>query len=282
MKNLTALMSSYVRAYHDTNSNIKIYSDMSKEILGKDYDKITGYLSAGISYFTSDYKGADPVNWIVNNVLAPSVLARSSFNFKHLQNEIKLGLKQYLILASGYDTSAFKVNNLVKVYEVDKEEVLNDKKERLKNIDKTNINYVGADLTSNWTLKLLETDFDKNKKTFVSLLGISYYLDKAVFKELVKKISDIIPYGSGILFDVPDEYFDNKIKGLAFSSEEEMKSFYNDKDIDDIATYSNALIYEKLDYIDINNFYFYNYNTLNPNNQIIAKKGVKYIYLVKF
>ena len=99
MKNLTALMSSYVRAYHSANSNIKIYSDMSKEILGKDYDKITGYLSAGISYFTSDYKGLDPVNWIVNNVLAPSVLARSSFNFKHLQNEIKLGLKQYLILA---------------------------------------------------------------------------------------------------------------------------------------------------------------------------------------
>ena len=282
MKNLTALMSSYVRAYHSANSNIKIYSDMSKEILGKDYDKITGYLSAGISYFTSDYKGLDPVNWIVNNVLAPSVLARSSFNFKHLQNEIKLGLKQYLILASGYDTSAFKVNNLVKVYEVDKEDVLNDKKERLKNIDKTNINYVGADLTSNWTPKLLETDFDKNKKTFVSLLGISYYLDKTVFKELVKKISDIIPYGSGILFDTPDEYFDNKIKGLAFSSDEEMKSFYNDKDIDDIAAYSNKLIYEKLDYIDINNFYFYNYNTLNPNNQKIAKKGVKYIYLVKF
>ena len=66
-----------------------------------------------------------------------------------------------------------RVNNLVKVYEVDKEDVLNDKKERLKNIDKTNINYVGADLTSNWTLKLLETDFDKNKKTFVSLVRSS-------------------------------------------------------------------------------------------------------------
>ena len=82
MKDLTALMSSYVRAYHSANSNIKIYSDMSKEILGKDYDKITGYLSAGISYFTSDYKGLDPVNWIVNNVLAPSVLILNIYKMR--------------------------------------------------------------------------------------------------------------------------------------------------------------------------------------------------------
>ena len=109
MKNLTALMSSYVRAYHSANSNIRIYSDMSKEILGKDYDKITGYLSAGISYFTSDYKGLDPVNWIVNNVLAPSVLARSSFNFKHLQKALDFAIVQKLLP---------KINGYYKDYEL--------------------------------------------------------------------------------------------------------------------------------------------------------------------
>ena len=142
----------------------------------------------------------------------------------------------------------------------------------------TTLNLAGIYALMNKKVLIIDLDiYNGSIATFVNST-----LDKTVFKELVKKISDIIPYGSGILFDTPDEYFDNKIKGLAFSSDEEMKSFYNDKDIDDIAAYSNTLIYEKLDYIDINNFYFYNYNTLNPNNQIIAKKGVKYIYLVKF
>ena len=34
-------------------------------------------------------------------------------------------------------------------------------------------------------------------------------------------------------------------------------------------------------YINLNNIYFYDYNTINPNNKIIAPKGVSYIMLVK-
>ena len=64
---------------------------------------------------------------MVNNNLVPSVLAKSAFNEYYLLNKINLGSKQYLILASGYDTSAFKVNKQLKVFELDKKEMIEDK-----------------------------------------------------------------------------------------------------------------------------------------------------------
>ena len=60
-----------------------------------------------------------------------------------------------------------------------------------------------------------------------------------------------------------------------------MKSTYTKKYILDISEGANTLIYEHLNYQDINNIYFYDYNTINPNNKIIAPKGVSYIMLVK-
>ena len=71
------------------------------------------------------------------------------------------------------------------------------------------------------------------------------------------------------------------MKSLAKEANEEMKSTYTKKDILDISEESNTLIYEHLNYQDINNTYFYNYNILNPNNKIMAYRGVSYIMLVK-
>lgn len=70
-------------------------------------------------------------------------------------------------------------------------------------------------------------------------------------------------------------------KNLAKEANEEMRSTYTKKDILEISEESNTIIYERLNYQDINNIYFYNYNILNPNNKIIAPRGVSYIMLVK-
>ena len=109
-------------------------------------------------------------------------------------------------------------------------------------------------------------------------------MDKEVFKNTIKIISNIIPSGSTIVFDYPNDNETEKEevnKSLAKEANEEMKSTYTKKDILDISEVSNTLIYEHLNYQDINNIYFYDYNTINPNNKIIAPKGVSYIMLVK-
>ena len=287
-KNMTALISSFARIYHTKNSNVKIYDDMyaDKIISENEYNKISETMKNGISFFNPDYKGDNSLKWIVNNNLAPSVLARSIFNEKHLLNEINLGLKQYIILASGYDTSGFKVNNKLKVFELDKKEMIEDKLNRINNakLDKTNITYIKTDFNFNWVNDLINSNYNSEDKTFCSMLGISYYLDKETFKNTIKQLSNIIPKGSTILFDYPNTFETKKEKlnqQLAKGANEEMKSVYSYKDIEKIAEDSNMLIYEHLNHNDIDNTYFYDYNTLNPNDKIIAPIGISYVMLVK-
>lgn len=287
-KNMTALVSAFARLYHIKNSNIKIYNDMYAEkiITEDEYYEISTNMKNGISFFNPNYKGTDPLKLIVNNNLAPSVLARSIFNEYHLFNEINLGLKQYIILASGYDTSAFKVNNKLKIFELDKKEMIEDKLNRVNNakLDITNITYIKTDFNNDWINDLTINNYNLNEKTFCSMLGISYYLDKETFKNTIKQLSNIIPKGSTILFDYPNTFETKKEKlnqQLAKGANEEMKSVYSYKDIENIAEDSNMLIYEHLNHNDIDNTYFYDYNTLNPNDKIIAPIGISYVMLVK-
>lgn len=286
-KNMTALVSLFARVYHTRNSNIKIYNDIYGDtLLGDDYTNIYNSVRDGIKYFDKDYNGDNPVEYIVNNYLAPSVLARLIFNEDMFLNEIRLGCRQYLILASGYDTSGYKVNNGIKVFELDKEGVIKDKIERIKRsgIDNGNVNYIGVDFNKDWIYKLFDYGFDMNIKTHVSLLGISYYLDRDVFKNTIKEISDIIPVGSSILFDYPNvDVTDKEIvnRDLAREAKCDMRSVYSRDDIIDICNISNTDIYVYMNYDDINNRYFYNYNTINVNNRIMAPRGVSYVMLVK-
>ena len=287
-KNMTALVSAFARLYHIKNSNIKIYNDMYAEkiITEDEYYEISTNMKNGISFFNPNYKGTDPLKWVVNNNLAPSVLARSIFNEYHLFNEINLGLKQYIILASGYDTSAFKVNNKLKIFELDKKEMIEDKLNRINNakLDITHITYIKTDFNNDWINDLTINNYNLNEKTFCSMLGISYYLDKETFKNTIKQLSNIIPKGSTILFDYPNIFETKKEKlnqQLAREANEEMKSIYSYEDIENIAEDSNMLIYEHLNNNDIDNTYFYDYNTLNPKEKILAPIGVSYVMLVK-
>ena len=286
--NMTALVNCFARYYHTVNSNIKIYNDtLAPAILTKlEIENISKNMMKGIKIFNPYYDEDDSLKWVVNNILAPSVLACSIFNEKHLLNEIRLGLKQYLILGSGYDTSGYKISDKVSVYELDKKEIIEDKVKRVKNanINTKNINYISCDFNSNWIENLLKSSFDKNKKTFCSLLGLSYYLDREIFKQTISILFKNTPAGSVIVFDYPSNIETKKEiinQALAKEAGEEMKSKYSYKDIETIVQASNMLIYEHLNYQDINDTFFYDYNTLNPSNKILAPKGVAYCLLVK-
>lgn len=286
-KNMTALVSLFVRVYHAKNSNLRVYEDTcADKLLSKEeYEGISKSMRDGIGYFNPNYKGKDALKWIVNNTLDPSVLARETFNEYHLFNEIKLGLKQYVIFASGYETSGFKVNSRVKVFELDREEMINDKLDRIRKskLNTENITYIGTDFNGDWLKDLMKNNYNPNEKTFCSMLGISYYLDKDVFKKMIMELGEVIPKGSVILFDYPNNYRikENKIRELANSANEEMKSVYAYEDMIDIEKNTDLLIYEHLNYQDIDKTYFYNYNTINPNDRLVAPKNVSYILFVK-
>lgn len=285
-ENMTALMSCFVRGYHAKNSNIKIHNDYyANKILGEElYNNIYNNLSSGIEFFNKDCS-TDPVLWIVNNQLGPTVIGRSSFNGRHLLNEINLGLRQYVVFASGYDTSSYMVNDKVKVFEIDTYNMINDKISRVKSagINNDNVCYIGCELNNYDNNVLISNGFNVNDKSFCSLLGISYYLDKDVFFNLIRNVSNILTSGSCILFDYPNDRDCDKEsvnEVLASGASCSMKSHYSYDDIVSLCEECNLLIYEHLDNTDIDRNYFYNYNTIN-DVKIKAFPGVSFCLLAK-
>ena len=288
-KNMTALVSCFARAYHNKNSNIKIYEDnLAEKILSKEeYDNISFNMSNGIKFFNPKFTGNndEALDWIVNNNLAPSILARSAFTVKSIQRDKRLGLKQYLIFASGYDTYGYNDKEL-QCYEIDRANIIEDKINRVKsaNIDYSNVKYIQTDFTlDDWQNSLINSDINWNEKVFCSLLGISYYLTKDQFYNMVNKISKLICKGSTIVFDYPiieDSEQEEITRKLAKGANEEMKSKYSYDELELKFQEYDLLIYEHLNAEDINNEYFKEYNS-KSKNKIIAPKGVNYCLLVK-
>ena len=60
-----------------------------------------------------------------------------------------------------------------------------------------------------------------------------------------------------------------------------MNGRYTREDILNVSRETGLKVYEDLDNNDINNDYFYNYNTLNPDLRIYAPEGINYCLLVK-
>ena len=286
MENMTVKVSAFVRYYHMVNSNIKIYNDKyASLILSKDeYDEIYHNMEMGIKFFNPNYVGDNPVGYIVNNFIGQTVLGRSAVNYKYLLNEIKLGLKQYVILGSGYDTSGYLVNDGVKVFELDRSEVIEDKISRIKktNIDNSNVLYISCDFNKDRINSLISNNFDYNKKSMFSILGVSYYLDKDVFFSMLEKISNIISQGSVILFDYPNGYNESgKNRVLASGCGEVMKSYYKEEEIIDFCDKNSMYVVENIGKYELDNEYFYDYNTLNPNNKIFFNKDINICVAVK-
>ena len=101
---------------------------------------------------------------------------------------------------------------------------------------------------------------------------------------MLQSISSILCSGSSIVFDYPTYENSKEAKineRLASGANEQMKSKYSYKEIENILSENGLLIYEHLDNKEMTNTYFAKYNTLNPNNKIIAPKGVCYCLAVK-
>ena len=286
-KNMTALISCFARSYHYKNYKCRIFSDSyADKILSKnEYDEISQNMVNGISFFNKDFKGTDALKWIVNNRLSPTVLARSAFCEKHLLNSIKFGCREYLIYASGYDTFAYRNKYNIKVFEIDMPDMIDDKLKRLDEADQKKATYIKCNFTSDgWVNSIINSGYDKNKISFNSLLGISYYLTYDEFSNMIKNISNIICDGSSIVFDYPtyDQSDTSSCnESLASASNNQMKSKYTYNEIEKILSDNNLYIYEHLNYNKMTNDYFKVFNHMNPNDKMYAQKGVSYCLAVK-
>lgn len=287
---MTALMSCFVKAYHHENSFIKVYDDfLSKKLLSADeYYRIAQSLKDGIAFFNPAFDGTpdDALEYIVNTHLGPSVLGRSAFTEKSLETAAKLGVNQYLIFASGYDTSGCKFPDM-QVFELDKSQMITDKIRRLEgcNISTSNVSYVKSDFTNSlWKDALEISGYDGHLRAFCSLLGISYYLSAEEFIHFIEDVSSVLATGSTIVFDYPVEngsFSENLKEKMAKGADEEMLSKYSYGDIEKMLENADMLIYEHLEASDIEHQYFATYNSCSRRYPLVAPKDVSYCLAVK-
>lgn len=282
-QNMTALVSLFARAYHQKSKDIKIVDDplSTKLITKKEYEMIRLSMSQGISFFNPNFKGSkeEALKWIVDHQLSPSVLLRSAFCKEAIEEMKEKGCKQYLDFASGYDSFAYYYQNQMHVFEIDKKEVIEDKRQRCKDVDIENIQFLSIDLgKDNWINRLLESTYQENQLSVCSLLGLSYYLTHDQFKRLLKEISKHMIKGSRLVYDYPSYQESDetrKSEVLAKEANETMRAKYSFEQLKEILDLCHLKIVRHDDYrITLDSLI--HYNEYYKDNPIIAPKGVCY------
>ncbi|PHA38142.1 SAM-dependent methyltransferase [Bacillus wiedmannii] len=296
---VTSLVSAFSRAYHSEFDSSKIFDDyIAKEFISsKERSDIETNMVQGIQFFNKDIaeqfqdNPKEVLKWITQVQLSPTPLARAAYCERVLLHEIALGAKQYVILGAGLDTFSFRhreLENEIEVFEVDHPSTQAFKIQRVKEVEyeiPRNLHFVSMDFTKGFSKQTLVNEGFENKKTFFSLLGVTYYLTKEELSSLIEYLFEMVPVGSSIVFDYPDENLftekglsnrvGNMVK-MATVGGEPMKSCFSYTEMEALLEKAGLLIYEHLSPEDINTLYFE-----GRNDYLKAFETVHYVHAVK-
>ncbi|MCM3716420.1 class I SAM-dependent methyltransferase [Halalkalibacter oceani] len=296
---LTSLVAAFGRAYHSKYDSPKIFNDFMaiKLISPKEYQNIKENMVKGIPFFNREIAEKfkdnpdEIIKWITQVQLSPTPLARAAYCENVLLNEFSLGVKQYVILGAGLDTFSLRyheLENTVEIFEIDYPTTQSFKIQRLDEVRlkiPSNLHFIPMDLTKMFSYeKLFEKSFTY-KKTFFSLLGVSYYLTKDELSNLLEYLFDKVPPGSSIVFDYADERLfkekglsnrvENMVK-MAAAGGEPMKACFSFSEMEKMLEKAGLLIYEHLSPTKIKERFFN-----NRNDYLTAFETIHYIHAVK-
>ena len=208
-ESVTAKICAFVRAWHSNKSRQKIYDDyLAYDMLGKEeYDSIYEMISGGLD--GSQSFSREDTELIINEYFAPIPLSRIHFNESRLADfAAENGRIQYVICGAGSDTFSFRNDNEnIEVFEIDHPDTQRYKLEKIGELEwkiRKNVHFVSVDFEKERMCdKLIDAGFDPSKKTFFSILGVSYYLTLDVFTDTLKQMTEIAALGSVLVFDYP-------------------------------------------------------------------------------
>ena len=269
---ITALMSSFGRAFHAENEDHPVFADhLAKELMtAEEYAAVLGYIRGGARFFEPEINPVkqakkELLRRLVNVHIAPSPLCRAAYTEQVLKTAVLTGTKQYVMLGAGLDTFAFREKEFLskhRVFEVDHPLTQKDKIERITRAGWTipdNLTFVSADFTKdNAAERLIDGGFDASVKTFFSWLGVTYYLSTEAINTMLAALSELCADGSSLVFDYPDEnFFDTSEKRvqntimMAKAGGEPMQSAFSYSEIEKLLEKHGFLIYELLTPDDI-------------------------------
>ena len=298
-QSMTALISAFARAWHTKHAPVPVYCDtLAERLLGPDYAAVAGHMAAGAAYFLPGFKGTreEALQQIVCRQLAPSPLGRAAFCEEHLRAAAAAGCIQYLLLGAGYDTLPYRQPEWLQgmtILELDHPVTAADKLARLIRAGiavPENVLRLSADLTqSDWPQALMaQPGFRRDVPTFVSLLGLVYYLPHDAFTVLLDVLTELLAPGSMIAMDYPEAGFFRASGGqaerqaqLAQAAGEPMQSGYTAQGMADALAGSGFAVTEDLPPEAITARYFAACNAAQPDAPIAAAEHVRYCLALK-
>ena len=264
---ITALMSSFGRAFHTANEEHPVFKDtLAKELMSaEEYTVMQNYILGGAQFFEPeiDFERQEPnelLRRLVNIHIAPSPLCRASYTEQSLKTSVLTGVKQYVMLGAGMDTFAFREKEFLskyRVFEVDHPLTQEDKIGRIIRADWSvpdNLAFVPVDFTKdNVAERLIASGFDPSVKSFFSWLGVTYYLSEEKIDMILDMLSKLCADGSTLVFDYPDENFfdatEKRVQNtimMAKAGGEPMQSAFSYVELEKLLEKHGFLIYELL------------------------------------
>lgn len=278
---ITAQMTAYCRWHHAQYDAPLIFEDrLAGHILGQEgQDFIESLLLGSLERNNPASAAAFPDRWSAISWLmqagagAPIALARARYAEEELEQGITAGVSQYVILGAGLDTFAFRRPDLMAkltVFEADHPASQNYKLDRIRGLGwecPANLHFVALDFARNSLAEELErSEFDSDRKTFFSWLGVSYYLGIDMVRATLRQIAQIAPPGSALVFDYldsaayrPDTAASRVVRMLSSVLEigEPMLSGFDARNLGDELACCGITLKENLGPSEINRRYFH-------------------------
>jgi len=149
--------------------------------------------------------------WYAERIIpgaADSLVARTRYIDDYLKQCIDDGIEQLVILGAGYDSRAYRFDELrprVRVFEVDHPDTQQAKIQKVKRIFgslPSHVTYVGLDLDEKKLGEgLLKAGYRKDKKTLFIWEGVTVYLTPEAVDETLAFVAENSGKGSSIIFD---------------------------------------------------------------------------------
>lgn len=215
---ITALGTAYARAYHALHESPKIFDDFlapqwfsedERRYIDQNLALLLPMIDPALAASNPDTATATAA--VVQLIHAPVTLSRSRFTEDRLEEVVRQGVRQYVILGAGFDTFAFRRPEwaaAVQVFEVDHPATQALKRERMALPGwelPAQAHFVPVDFTQdNLADALRRSPYDSQQASFVSWLGVTFYLPRESVFATLSTLAHLTSRGSTLVFDYMD------------------------------------------------------------------------------
>lgn len=217
----TALLLSYLRGYHSTHDAPKIFDDHLAWPLLPDAARasierrftlpLENVAAVDPAFATTRPDARSILAWTVRAYLPLSLaVSRARLAEDALEEAVRRGIGQYVILGAGMDTFAFRRPDMerLRVFELDHPVTQAFKRSRLEELGweiPARLRFEPVDLArESLAGALSRAGYDRALPSFFSWLGVTMYLTREEVLATLRAVAESAPAGSEVVFD----YFD--------------------------------------------------------------------------